>query len=308
MPRRRRRTRVRILRAFAWFPPLCLSLDRPRGQSSYELTLTQHEQGERRYGDNDNPPHNEDQAERFFEQQLRDPDLCRAHERLVRDKERPEVLVVRREEAVDRDGAQGRSRERNHDLAKETEGGRAVDPRRVPHLTRDLKERLAEQERTERRRHERDREALVGVEPTERSHRHVVRDDRGFPRDHERAQEHEEEQLPSAEDEEREGIRREACRYELSDNDRARDDEAVQEVAADRYRRQDLLVVVQRRMEREHRRRERRDLRLAHERVRERQKERERDEDRDDRQQHVRARSAQRQGPPLPLDRDGRGS
>src|SRR5437879_13829209 len=124
-------------RAYHWCPPLCRSLDRPRGQPAYELTRTHHEQGERRYGDHDDTRHHEAPAERFFEPQLRDPDLCRAHERLVRDKERPEVLVVRREEAVDRDGAQGRSRERDHDLAKETEGGRTDDPRRVPHLTRD---------------------------------------------------------------------------------------------------------------------------------------------------------------------------
>jgi len=46
-------------------------------------------------------------------------------------------------------------------------------------------------------------------------------------------------------------------------------------------RREDLLVVVERRMCRKHRRRERRDVELGHERVRECEKERKRDQKRD---------------------------
>src|SRR5439155_25107430 len=158
----------------------------------------------RGYGDHDDAGHHEAPPERFLEPQLRDPHLRRAHQRLIRDEERPEVLVVRREETVDGDGPERRSREREHHRTKETERRGPVDPGRVPELARDLEERLPQQERAERRRQERDGETLIRVEPTEGADRHVVRDDRGLPRDHERAEVREEQQRATAEYEERE--------------------------------------------------------------------------------------------------------
>src|SRR2546430_15319328 len=141
------------------FPSMPLPLDRTRGQSSDQLTLPQYEQGECWYSDHDDTRHDQAPAERFLEPQLRDADLSGAHERLVGDEERPEVLVVRRKEAVDRDRSQGRSRERDDDLAKEAEGARAIHARGVPQLARDLHERLTQQECAEGRGEEGDCEA-----------------------------------------------------------------------------------------------------------------------------------------------------
>src|SRR4029453_16500075 len=85
------------------FPSIVSALDRPRGQPPDQLALPQHEQGERRCSDHDDTGHDQAPAQRFLEAKLGDPYLRRAHKRLVRDQERPEVLVVRREEPVDRD-------------------------------------------------------------------------------------------------------------------------------------------------------------------------------------------------------------
>src|SRR5881296_894203 len=200
------------------FPSCVLALDRPGGEASDQLTLTQHEQGERRYGDHDDTGHDQAPAERFLEAQLRDPYLRRAHECLVRDEQRPEVLVVGRQEAVDRDGAQCRPRQRDHGRDEEAECRRAVNPRRIPELTRDLHESLPEEERAEGRGHERDGQSLVCIEPSDRPDGDVVRDDRGLPRDHQRAEEQEEQQLPSAEHEERERVGREARGEKLADH------------------------------------------------------------------------------------------
>src|SRR6185503_5392540 len=67
------------------FPSIVSALDRPRGQPPDQLALPQYEQGERRYSDHDDTGHDQAPAERFLEAELRDPDLRRPHERLVRD-------------------------------------------------------------------------------------------------------------------------------------------------------------------------------------------------------------------------------
>src|SRR6185503_7482289 len=136
------------------FPSIVSALDRPGGQPPDQLALPHHEQGERRYSDHDDTGHDQTPAERFLEAELRDPYLRRAHKRLVRDQKGPEVLVVRGQEAVDGDRAQRRPRKRYHGRDQESEGRRAVDPRGVPQLTRDLQERLPQQERAEGRGHE----------------------------------------------------------------------------------------------------------------------------------------------------------
>src|SRR5437868_613186 len=69
-------------------PSTALALDRTRGESSDELTLPEHEQGERRYGDHDDTRHDEPPAERLLEAKLRYADLRGAHQRLVRNEER----------------------------------------------------------------------------------------------------------------------------------------------------------------------------------------------------------------------------
>src|SRR5439155_807440 len=113
-------------------------------------------------------------------------------------------------------------------------------------------------------------EALIRVEPPDRSDGDVVRDDRRFPRDHECREEHEEEHRPAAELHEREREGGEARGYQLTDHHDRRDDKAVEQIAADRDRLQHLLVVVERRILRQDRWRERDDVALGHERVRDR--------------------------------------
>src|SRR5207253_10584816 len=128
------------------FPSCVLALDRPGGEASDQLTLSQHEQGERRYSDHDDTGHDQAPAERFLEAQLRYPNLRRAHERLVRDEQRPEVLVVGREETVDRDGSQRGPRERDHSRDEEEKCRRAIDTRRVPQISRDQQEGMTYQD------------------------------------------------------------------------------------------------------------------------------------------------------------------
>src|SRR5438034_5988381 len=109
---RRTRQRARVLRTYASLPPrllaLTLTLHRPCGEPANELPLPCDEQGERRYGDHDDTGHDDAPPGRFLEAQLRDADLGGAHERLVRDEERPEVLVVGRQEAIDADRGERR--------------------------------------------------------------------------------------------------------------------------------------------------------------------------------------------------------
>src|ERR1700730_15990375 len=130
--------------SFRIFPSMPLPLDRARGQSSDQLTLPQYEQGECWYSDHDDTRHHQTPAQRLFEPKLRDADLRRSHEGLIGDQERPEVLVVRRKEAIDRDRSERRARQRYDDLAQEAERRRAVDARGIPQLTWDLHEGLAQ--------------------------------------------------------------------------------------------------------------------------------------------------------------------
>src|SRR4029077_17149951 len=109
------------------FPSMPLPLDRTRGQPSDQLTLPQYEQGECWYSDHDDTRHHQTPAQRLLETQLRDADLRRSHEGFIGDQKRPEVLVVRRKEPVDRDRAERRARQRNDDLAQEAELRRPVD-------------------------------------------------------------------------------------------------------------------------------------------------------------------------------------
>src|SRR5687767_4165425 len=97
-------------------PRSMLALDGAGGQSANELTLAEEQEDQRRRSDHDDAGHEEAPAQRLLEAQLREPDLRRAHERLVRDEERPEVLVPGAEERVHRHRAEGRTREREHDL------------------------------------------------------------------------------------------------------------------------------------------------------------------------------------------------
>src|ERR1700704_1580603 len=71
-----------------------LTLDRTRRQTANELPLSCDEECERRYRDHDDPCHDDTPAGGLLEAQLGNADLRRAHERLVGDEERPEVLVV----------------------------------------------------------------------------------------------------------------------------------------------------------------------------------------------------------------------
>src|SRR5438270_13386442 len=90
-------------------PPRLLTLDRSCREPANELPLPRDQESERRYRDHDDTRHDDTPPGGFLEAQLRHPDLGRTHERLVGDEQRPEVLVVRRQEAVDTDGGEGRT-------------------------------------------------------------------------------------------------------------------------------------------------------------------------------------------------------
>src|SRR5436190_1453056 len=80
----------------------------------------------------------------------------------------PQALVPRQQEREHREGGDGRPRERHDDAGHEPPVPVAVEGGRVLEVAWHLQERLAQQERAETRRHERDDQRGKRVEPAQR--------------------------------------------------------------------------------------------------------------------------------------------
>ena len=123
------------------------------------------------------------------------------------DEQRPEVLVPRGQEREHRRARRSRARERDDDPPEEAPVAVPVEAGRFLEILRQREERLAEQERAEPGREERDDQALVRVDPAEIRDGRVVGDDRDLERDHQRREEEHEDRALQREVEEREHVR-----------------------------------------------------------------------------------------------------
>ena len=196
-----------------------LSLYRASGKPANQLPVADDEQGNRRDQDHDHPGENNVPQKAFLVLEQRQTNLHGAHVLVVCDQQGPQVLIVRGEETVHRECAECGARERHGNRNQKAQSPASINHRRVVEVARDGHEKLAYQERAVRRSEVRQCQTQVGVFQLEIIHnRHIVGNDRRFPRNHLRGQEQEKEKILVHEVNERERVRRETRQHQVGNH------------------------------------------------------------------------------------------